>query len=251
VALVVLEAATDRTVMDGEHIGEFVRRALDAENRPTPRALGVAVGDEVENVMARALAVSPQQRPQDAGELWGMLKHAMRVDAESGRAPHSHRVERDSPAPATLRIDEPMPEGSASPVVEVARVASTPPPTFSRPHGGTLRMAPSALRPLSGSEALAAMPFPSNAPPPADVPLDSAPVTLRIPPRAAATPTPEPVSSAVAAPVVAGSALRTPKRSRAPVLVAILLSMLVVALAATLIARRAIIGRPPPATAPS
>ncbi len=155
-ALVVLEAFTDRTVMLGEHLGEFALKALDPVTRPTPRALGLAVGDEVERVFTRALAISPSQRPQDAGELWGTLKHALTVDGTSGRAPHSVVAPSDPPPPPTQRIPASVPEGT-SPVVEVVRPPSDVPPAMPRPHACTLRMAQS---PRSAAEALAATPAP-------------------------------------------------------------------------------------------
>jgi serine/threonine-protein kinase len=127
-SLVFLEALTDRTVMEGEHLGEFAMKALDPQYRPTPRSLGVAVGDEVETLMSRALAIAPSERPRDAGELWGMLKHAIRADEQSGVPPHAHHVQSTQPdAPSTVRMPERMVTGQ-SPVVEVARPGSTPPP---------------------------------------------------------------------------------------------------------------------------
>ena len=63
VALVTLEALRDRTVMEGEHLGEFAMKALDADNRPSPRALGITVGDEVE---ALSLAQRHVARPPRA-----------------------------------------------------------------------------------------------------------------------------------------------------------------------------------------
>jgi serine/threonine protein kinase len=179
-ALVALEAMTDRDVVDGDHVGEFALRALDPARRPTPRALGVAVGDEVEVVMRRAVEVDPRERPHDAGELWGMLKHAMRVDGESGRPPHAHRPESEPPPPATLRMDTPVPSGATSPVVELVRRPSEAPALpRGAALGGTLRL-PRA--PRSGFEALAQTPFPSNAPPPMALPAtDDAPSTVPLP----------------------------------------------------------------------
>jgi hypothetical protein len=58
-------------------------------NRPTPRRLGLAVGDCVERVFAQALSLPPGDRPRDLGHFWGMLKNAMRMDVESGRPPHA------------------------------------------------------------------------------------------------------------------------------------------------------------------
>jgi len=80
-AVLVVELLGDRTPIEGEHIGEFADRALDRQNRPTPRALGLDVGDAVESVLARGVAVEPQARPRDIGELWSLLKGAAARDA--------------------------------------------------------------------------------------------------------------------------------------------------------------------------
>ena len=85
-ALIVLEALRDRSVREGEYLGEFALMALDANLRPTPRALGVPVGDAVEAAFAKATALNPADRPSDAGQFWGSLKHAIREDAIGPRA---------------------------------------------------------------------------------------------------------------------------------------------------------------------
>lgn len=138
VALVVVEALTDRTVMDGDHIGELAAKALNPHHRPTPRAVGVAIGDEVEAALARALALSPDERPRDAGELWGLLKHAMAADNASGKPPHARHVGRSLP-PATLRMAEASPE-DAVPAVELPRFGTGPENAQAPSFGGTLRM---------------------------------------------------------------------------------------------------------------
>jgi eukaryotic-like serine/threonine-protein kinase len=79
--LILLEALTDRTVNDAEHIGEFANLARDTSKRPTPRALGVAVSDAVEAVFAKALSVDPKQRWQNVGELWAALVEAVAKNA--------------------------------------------------------------------------------------------------------------------------------------------------------------------------
>ena len=180
-ALVALEAFTDRTVILGEHLGEFALKALDADNRPTPRALGLAVGDEVEAVFTRAVALSPSRRLQDAGELWGMLKHALTVDGSSGQVPHAVRAPSEPPPPATLRMDTPVP-GDTSPVVELVRPPSNAPPAMTRPHAGTLRMAQAP--PRSAAEALAAMASASPTAPTATVRLGTPPPPTSLAPPA-------------------------------------------------------------------
>jgi eukaryotic-like serine/threonine-protein kinase len=122
-AVVALEAIRDVPVVEGEHLGEFASKTLDARNRPTPRRLGVPVGDAVESAFSCAVALKPTDRPRDAGDFWGMLKHAIGQDAQRGASVHAH-----VPAPATgyggtLRLEERAPSFRA-PVVEVTRAAA-------------------------------------------------------------------------------------------------------------------------------
>jgi serine/threonine-protein kinase len=166
VALVVLEALTDRTVVEGDHLGEYAMRALDTKKRPSPRSLGTPVGDETEKVFLQALQVDPSRRPRDAGEFWGLLKHAIQVDARSGRQPHAIRHDD---APSTLRMSKEVLSAlaGANNSAHAASSSSNPPPaTSARPSalGGTLRMDRS-----SASDWLAATPAASRAlsPPPA------------------------------------------------------------------------------------
>jgi serine/threonine protein kinase len=126
IALIILEALRDRTVNEGEHIGEFALKALDADTRPTPRGLGIAVGDEVESLMASATSIVPAERPQDAGELWGRMKHALRKDAESGRPVHASRPPSVAPRPSSINPVDALPV--STPAVEVMRPRSGAPP---------------------------------------------------------------------------------------------------------------------------
>jgi len=132
-ALIVLEALRDRSVREGEHLGEFAMMALDPNLRPTPRALGVPVGDAVEAAFAKATALSPADRPSDAGQFWGSLKHAIREDASSGCAPHADAVaapatwKLHSPAAGQAPPDRPVTADMPAPVVEVSRPGSGAP----------------------------------------------------------------------------------------------------------------------------
>jgi serine/threonine protein kinase len=181
-ALVTLEALRDRTVVDGEHVGEFAMKALDGANRPTPRRLGAAVGDEVESLFARAVAVDPRDRPRDAGEFWGMLKHAMQVDAQTGRASQADPflIGRTPSVGATLRIDERAPSAKA-PVIEIVHPSGAPHDLSGR--GGTLRVTPGIAREamMAASDALAAT---MVAPPPE--PRETDPLPIPLPPRSPA-----------------------------------------------------------------
>jgi serine/threonine protein kinase len=208
-ALVLLEAMTDRGVVEGEHLGEFATKALDEVNRPSPRTLGVAVGDGVQDVFVRALALRPGDRPGDAGELWGMLKHAIRSDSDSGRPPRAATpAAKPSEAgpPPTLRMEQ-VPS-VAQPAIELGRQATLVAPPSARPYvaeralGGTLRIPNASAR--SGAEALAATPFPVA------VGVQPVPPVLSAPPPPQFTPTPGFVSD------VAPSRARSPSDPRAP-----------------------------------
>ena len=236
VALVTIEALRDRTVMEGEHIGEFAMKALDPDNRPTPRAMGISVGDEVEELFARAVAIDPKERPRDAGELWGMLKHAIGQDDRSGRKPHAHRPQSMMPPPPdTQRIHEQVPAGAESPVIEVRRTASAPPVNSPRAHGSTLRMSGA---PRSGAEALASTPAPPAAAAPASPPVTNVRTTVPMHSRPSADPRATPTSGVdLAAAVAAADAQArardttittiTTRRSRTPVGLIVFLLVLV------------------------
>jgi serine/threonine protein kinase len=240
IALVLMEALRDHTVMEGEHIGEFATKTLDPHVRPTPRSLGIPVGDLVEQVLSMSVTIDPKERPRDAGHLWGMLKHAIKTDEQSGKAPHARvaRIASDAP-PDTVRIPSQIPEGAASPVVEVVRPPSAAPPAFrssstvpmaaaaaasSGPKlSGTLRM-PHA--PRSGSEALARTPLPPGVG--SQPPLPSVIVTQAM----------HDVSSVPPSPLISGpiSAVQRPSGGgggKASVAVVVLLVLLVVAALST------------------
>jgi serine/threonine protein kinase len=242
IALVTLEAFADRTVMEGEHVGEFAMKAVDRANRPTPRKIGLAVGDEVEAAFGRALALSPKERPRDAGEFWGLLKHAIQVDARSGKAARSDgpatRVElpatRVSPG-STLRLDERAP-APKTPVLEVA-------PHYGLPdlgaRGGTLRVDPGAGREVLQAAARA---FEGRTSPMPELRLTPTPEPRRSPvPEVRPTPWPSAPTEAALA----------PPRSRAPLAIAAVVVLALLALGGALSWRAMHPDRPPaPAIAP-
>ena len=92
IALVVLEALADRTVMEGEHLGEFAMKALDASTAPRRGRWASPWATRPRRSVAQALALDPRRRPRDAGEFWGMLKNALQVDSRSSRPPACRAV---------------------------------------------------------------------------------------------------------------------------------------------------------------
>jgi eukaryotic-like serine/threonine-protein kinase len=238
IALVVLEALADRTVMEGEHLGEFATQALDPMRRPSPRAFGIAVGDATEKVFNLALALDPTRRPRDAGEFWGMLKNALQVDSRSSRPPHAEPY-----SPVTLRMKERS--GSSGPPGSTLRMERRPPrsasellatttplPSVVAARGSRSSGAPAALSPLPGPSALPSgvTPFPRSSP----LPPDMTPLPALAPLGAVSSPGAPPLAAAPPprsdrAPERASAAPSLPPQS--PLAAVLVLALVVLALA--------------------
>jgi formylglycine-generating enzyme required for sulfatase activity len=79
-ALIALELASGREPLDGDDFLQLAVSSGNPDRRPTPRAFGVTVSDELEAVFQRAVQIKPPQRWQSAGEFWGALRQALRMD---------------------------------------------------------------------------------------------------------------------------------------------------------------------------
>jgi serine/threonine protein kinase len=97
-ALVFVEVIAGRRAYRGNDAPGVYLEAVDEQRRPTLRALGLEVPDEVERVLSRALAVDPRNRFTTAGEFWAALS------AATGGAP---AVEQGRLTPGTTVNDEP------------------------------------------------------------------------------------------------------------------------------------------------
>jgi eukaryotic-like serine/threonine-protein kinase len=135
-ALVFVEVTTGREPLLGDNLVQLAFASSDRASRPTPRALGAMVSDEVEAVFAKALAVAPSDRWQDAGEFWNALRSAMRMDPMRGITvpPHSLGVASTQVAPEQIvdsakTIQDPM---AAAPAVGATR-APMPAPQSKAP----------------------------------------------------------------------------------------------------------------------
>ena len=140
-ALVAVETLTGRGVRPGETLGEVMKAALDPAAPRTPRALGVAVPDAVEQVFARALAIDPKQRQKDAAELRRELRGALASPVPMDLATTARQPSpvRESP-PTTQRMAKPN-EPSLGALKSTVRMSSAPPPA---PAPATPPPAPSA-----------------------------------------------------------------------------------------------------------
>ncbi len=81
-ALVLIEAVVGHSALEGVDTAQLFIAAADTTRRPTLRAHGVELGDAVEGVLTRALAVDPKERYANVGQFWDAL---WAVLAESGR----------------------------------------------------------------------------------------------------------------------------------------------------------------------
>jgi formylglycine-generating enzyme required for sulfatase activity len=115
-ALMMVETISGQEPLAGDDVVQLAVASGNAERRPTPRAFGVEVGDELEAVFAKAVAVKPADRWQSAGEFWGALRNAMRMapmrvlSDDSARSLPGTRITTDpvaSSAPTALAGTQP------------------------------------------------------------------------------------------------------------------------------------------------
>jgi serine/threonine protein kinase len=105
-ALVVVEMLCGREALQGQEVAALGRESCDRHRRPTPRALGVAVTDEVERVLHRALAVEPERRFENVRVFWRALTEAVAIPDPDATVPFV--LQPDRPSLAT-RIAPPRP----------------------------------------------------------------------------------------------------------------------------------------------
>jgi serine/threonine-protein kinase len=127
-AITMVEALCGHTPIDGE-IPAMMGTVLDEHRRPTPRAEGATVSDDVEKVFERALAVDPRGRTKDVETFWTELEAALGMSSSFGardarRDPTQPLASeppdaRLSEAPAARPSVEPAPGRVATPIAEI------------------------------------------------------------------------------------------------------------------------------------
>jgi serine/threonine protein kinase len=85
-ALVFVELVAGREALQGDSLAALAASACHPAWRPTPRTLGVPVSDGVEEVLARALAVRPEDRYPRMGVFWPALARAAQASRVDLRA---------------------------------------------------------------------------------------------------------------------------------------------------------------------
>jgi formylglycine-generating enzyme required for sulfatase activity/serine/threonine protein kinase len=131
-ALVVVELLRGGTpALEGDEFLHFAVASRDPTTRPTPRRFGVPVSDEVEAVLAKALAVNPVERFRTMGEFWSALSRAAGAGAWS--APST----ATSPPRVSLTPETGVPSQAqtAGGLVASPTAPTAVPPQASRSHG--------------------------------------------------------------------------------------------------------------------
>ncbi|MBI2391213.1 MAG: SUMF1/EgtB/PvdO family nonheme iron enzyme [Deltaproteobacteria bacterium] len=123
-ALILTELVTGKPALEGEDFIQLGVSTADPARRPTPRALGVDLGDDVEAVFERAVAIRPQDRFASAGALW----NALRVAADASGRPSGERTTGRRSDPFGRAATEPLERSSArARTTEPQRLSATAP----------------------------------------------------------------------------------------------------------------------------
>ncbi|HWL88805.1 MAG TPA: protein kinase, partial [Polyangiaceae bacterium] len=152
-AMVLLEAMRGRPLLESHDLKDFARAALDPRRRPTPRAWGLSVFDPIEAVFARAVALAPAERWQDAGEFWAELEDAVRSEAPTRRVLVEDFAPDDDEAPELeVPSTEPRPHvaGHGAPFAPLPTAAKGVKPSKgatddTSPNGALMDLAPAPL----------------------------------------------------------------------------------------------------------
>jgi formylglycine-generating enzyme required for sulfatase activity/serine/threonine protein kinase len=136
-ALVLVEAMTGRDPLEGDDFVQLAVASANPQSRPTPRTFGLVVGDAVESVFAKALAVKPADRFQTAGDFWNSLRQAlkmepMRLATDRGQAPVLSSRPPSGHAPTAVATGHALGVGAATPPVTTGPKSKS---TTGRPSG--------------------------------------------------------------------------------------------------------------------
>ncbi len=132
-ALIFTELMIDAPPLQGDDLTQLAFVSMDPHRRPTPRAFGVNVSDEVEAVLKRALAVMPEERFQSTGELWDALRRALSLEPS--------RAFVDS----ARSLPDPIPSGGRP--LPVAPTMLATPPSMSMPPMDPRSTGPRSIHP--------------------------------------------------------------------------------------------------------
>ncbi len=155
-AITMIEALLGKPPIDGDL--ETMRRiALDPRRRPTPRAVGCSVSNDVEAAFQRALALDPKDRTQSIDAFWSEMERAVALNVPAGQAgapvSRRQRTERELDTAHEPAIDLDLavaPESLRGPPRVMPPEGSVPPPSMSsaRPSHGSIPAGRSSQTPV-------------------------------------------------------------------------------------------------------
>ncbi len=154
-AMVLVEALCDAKARPVTNVAEALAAAMDPRNKPTPRAMGMDLGQEMERIFGRALALQPKQRWANASQFWEEF-----VAAAAELPPMTTRL-ADATGGFALepRIPGPprLPGGSSglaemNPSVEANLPFTPAPPPLSSSSADAYKYLPAADLPVSVAE---------------------------------------------------------------------------------------------------
>jgi formylglycine-generating enzyme required for sulfatase activity len=137
-ALIVCEGVTGKHPFDGDDYVQLAVASANPGRRPTPRTLAAPVSDDVEAVFAKAVAIKPSDRWQTAGDFWGALRKALKMEPMRGMTEPSPKAVRPSQRPGHAVATAPTVVASdPSPAVGVAPPSSPSTSTTGRRSGSS------------------------------------------------------------------------------------------------------------------
>ena len=138
--LIIVEALTGREALEGDDYVQLAVASGNPDRRPTPRTLGAAVSDDVEAVLARAVAVKPTDRWPTAGDFWNAMRQAVAMAPLRGMTepnpvslPASSRSRRDS----AFGRDATIAQGGPTSAGPTSKSDPEPPPSVATAPAGS------------------------------------------------------------------------------------------------------------------
>jgi serine/threonine protein kinase len=213
-AITLGEVLTQRPALEGS-AAAMLTQCLDPKKRPTPRALGLEIDDDLDDVFRRALAVDPRDRTRSVEDFWGELEDALDLprSLSAGRAsmpliamPVRWDDDLDEPPRASsLSVKPPGP----------SKAPSAPPPVARAPELPSLELPAKPTAPEPPPPADAPTPRPTPPPPePAPAPAPTAERSSSPQPVETSSPTEAAPAPAAAAPAAAPQPSAAPAAAR-------------------------------------
>lgn len=126
-ALIMTEMVSGKEALQGDDYVQLAVAAGNPDRRPTPRTLGAVVSDEVETVLAKAVATKPADRFQTGEAFWSALRQALKMEPmRSMTEPTPRSVGGPiATAPTVMSPSDPQPAVASAPALPSRESTST------------------------------------------------------------------------------------------------------------------------------